>query len=458
MKTYIIATKKYYLYSDLKNAHPNIFNVCTNSRSFVIKNKLANKNFTFARLTNKKWIVVDGSGKRFDKIFILASWFDKTYPNNEFDPEGELEGESAEEPKEENDIEHIHAIIDLEDDEKFVDNDGNIIEIEVRGKREYDKCYFKVKDIMNGFNLNRLSDMIMHKNSGYDLDTHYKFYYETVNYGRASKKEKKNKKEKNLFLTYTGLLRVLFASHKNTADKFINWASKILFTAQMGTSDQRNELVGNLLGVSAQSVKEVFSKTTNTIPSIYLFSLGSVKDLRKSFKIDTKYKDTDYVYKWGMTDSLARRTNQHKKTFSKISKIRLELIVFGLIDPQYISEAEVRIKHLFFGMDLTLKHDTFTELAIIPEKKMKVIKEHYDTISKAYMGHIKELVEQVKSKDNEMAFLKETHAKELALKNYEMLRETHAKELALINNQLLRKDLELANIKFANTKADKKTK
>ena len=31
-------------------------------------------------------------------------------------------------------------------EEKFKDNDGNVIEIETRGEREHDKIYFKVKN------------------------------------------------------------------------------------------------------------------------------------------------------------------------------------------------------------------------------------------------------------------------------------------------------------------------
>ena len=44
-------------------------------------------------------------------------------------------------------------MIGLEDHEKFIDNDDNVIEIEVRGERELNKYYFNVKDIMKGFNI-----------------------------------------------------------------------------------------------------------------------------------------------------------------------------------------------------------------------------------------------------------------------------------------------------------------
>ncbi len=45
------------------------------------------------------------------------------------------------------------------------------------------------------------------------------------------------------------------------------------------------------MGVSVDAVKEVFSKNSSSIPCIYLFSLGTVKALRKSLDIDSNYDD-----------------------------------------------------------------------------------------------------------------------------------------------------------------------
>ncbi len=58
-----------------------------------------------------------------------------------------------------------------------------------------------------------------------------------------------NKKDKNkkLFLTYIGLLKVLFSSRTKSANKFVKWASKTLFVAQMGTIVQKTQLVSRQL-------------------------------------------------------------------------------------------------------------------------------------------------------------------------------------------------------------------
>ena len=48
------------------------------------------------------------------------------------------------------DIAPAPQILNLEDNEKFKDANGNILNIEVRGERNHKKCYFKVKDVKKG--------------------------------------------------------------------------------------------------------------------------------------------------------------------------------------------------------------------------------------------------------------------------------------------------------------------
>ena len=51
-------------------------------------------------------------------------------------------------------------ILELKDNEKFKDSDDYILNIEVRGKRDYNNCYFKVSDISKEFDLPRLNGTI----------------------------------------------------------------------------------------------------------------------------------------------------------------------------------------------------------------------------------------------------------------------------------------------------------
>uniref|UniRef100_A0A6C0LTG8 Bro-N domain-containing protein n=1 Tax=viral metagenome TaxID=1070528 RepID=A0A6C0LTG8_9ZZZZ len=411
------------------NQYPSFFKGCKTSRSIIsINGMIPIARYLFARLINDKWIISDGKSKKFDKLFIHKKWFDENHVDNHKES-----------------IKISPNIVHLDDYEKFVGNDGNLVEIEVRGEREYNKCYFKVKDIIDGFGLKKLHTTIIdHRYNGYMENIHYKYFY--------SEKSAIGGKNtiKKLYLTYKGLLRVLFASHKNTADKFLTWATETLFVAQMGTINQKNKLISNLLGVSVEAVKAVFNKTTHKIPCIYLFSIGIVKKLRKELNIDNKYDDNDYVYKWGMSIDLERRTKEHEKSYSKLKGSKIELILYGFIDPQYVSEAETKVKYTFESMDLKLDSDKYNELTIIPKNKMKYIKEQYELISRTYMGHITELINKIKEKGHEVIFLKEKHEKELQIKENELLKEKYEKELQIKENELLKKELEIIILKHIN--------
>uniref|UniRef100_A0A6C0LR55 Uncharacterized protein n=1 Tax=viral metagenome TaxID=1070528 RepID=A0A6C0LR55_9ZZZZ len=44
------------------------------------------------------------------------------------------------------------------------------MEIKVKGERKYDKCYFRMKDIMDGFDIKNLYTMDIN-------NIHYKYFY-----------------------------------------------------------------------------------------------------------------------------------------------------------------------------------------------------------------------------------------------------------------------------------------
>ena len=422
MKSYNIGKKNYYLADDLMMTYPSFFKGCKNSKSIITKkDRLPKNKYIFARKINDEWIESEGNSKKFDKLFIYKKWYDDNHSND----------------KEDNIVEAPN-LIHLEDNEMFTDNDGNLIDIEVRGEREFDKCYFKVRDIMNGFGLKNLHKTITDKrHDGYIENIHYKYFYlEKVG-------DHENRKIKKLYLTYRGFMRILFSSNKNTAEKFVKWALETLFIAQMGNEIQKHQLVANLIGVSTDAVKSVFNKTACKIPSIYLFYIGEVKFLREFLNISNIYDDDDYVCKWGMTLDLERRTKEHEKTYGKLKNANLKLLLFGYIDPQYISEAETKIKHLFENMDFKLDHDKYNEIAIVPKNKMKIIKEQYEMISKVYMGHAAELINKIREKESEILLLKEKHEKEIQKKENDLLRK---------DNELLHKDLEITQYKLKHKK------
>ncbi len=185
-----IGKVNYYLSDDLMTNCPAFFKGCRNAREVINKKEIDEKHYIYAAFKNKKWNTRDGSNKRLDKVFFTTKWAEKNIP--EFNDNIKY------------DIEMAPDIIELDDNEKFQDNEGNIIEIEVRGKREYNACYFLVKDVAQGFEMKNLIKILTGENVNYEIDKDYVYFY--------CSKGKKIKKE--MFLTYSGFLRVIYCARK----------------------------------------------------------------------------------------------------------------------------------------------------------------------------------------------------------------------------------------------------
>ena len=74
-----------------------------------------------------------------------------------------------------------------------MDDDKNILEIEVRGKRLPKECYFRVKDVMEGFEMPNLNTTIIREDRGYEYDKDYK-YFNVKKKDTIQKKDNKRKK------------------------------------------------------------------------------------------------------------------------------------------------------------------------------------------------------------------------------------------------------------------------
>jgi hypothetical protein len=247
----------------------------------------------------------------------------------------------------------------------------------------------------------------------------------------------------------------------------------------MGSKQQKRELVSTVLGVDAQSIKHVFDTTANELPSIYLFSLGYVRDLRVSMSIDAKYEDDSIVFKYGFTKELKRRTAEHLKTFGEIAGVELRLKHYAYVDPQYLSKAESNIRTTITNMGVEFKYNNMEELFIIPKKSLGFIEEQYSLISSKYMGHSAELINRMRDMEAQhlRELTEERHKNELLEREIERLRfeserirfeseittanikSTHSMEVAQLKsnteliikdyeNKLLIKDMEVMRVKL----------
>ena len=60
--------------------------------------------------------------------------------------------------------------MELEPHEKFHDTDGEILEIETRGRRHVDEIFFRVRDVMKRFDMPRLDIVLREKQATMKLN------------------------------------------------------------------------------------------------------------------------------------------------------------------------------------------------------------------------------------------------------------------------------------------------
>jgi hypothetical protein len=406
----------------LKNA-PIYSKGCRSVRDLVKKKKITDTDFIYARLKDNEWNKTEGKSAKFDKVFLLKSIIDSISELNNNETITDDKG-----------IEKAPGLIHLKDEEKFQDNEGNILDIETRGERNVDKIYFKVKDVSKTFNIESLyRHIIDDERKSYIENEEYKYFIceKTGNWEKKSTKKSNNKTtiKKELFLTYQGMLRVLFVSRNNKTSKFIKWATKTLFTTQMGTDEQKNKLVSQIKGVSYESIQELFSINARELPCVYLTAFNTVNKLRKEMDIGKEHSDDSIVYKFGLTKSFETRKNGHNSEYKKLDNlIEKKLVYFSYIDPLYISEAEMEIKNLL--SDYKIEWDNHDELVVIPNNMLKFVKKIYENIGMKYSGHTAEFNKKIndlnmeilkKDKDHEIELLKKDNKIQALEKDNEIL-------------------------------------
>lgn len=208
----------------------------------------------------------------------------------------------------------------------------------------------------------------------------------------------------------------------------------IIFTSMLGTPEQKTKYVSDILECSAEDVKEVFNTDRNTLPCVYFFTLGFVKDLRTSMKIDNKHLDDSVVAKYGLTKDLSKKTDKFMTKYNKIENVNLKCKYYSYIDPQYISKAETDIKDFMSIFNTKFNFNKEDELVIIPKEQIKLVERQYDFIGKSYMGHVSELITKIKDSDHQLEILKNNHQIEISKVTHQL--------------EMLKKDLEIMKLKM----------
>ena len=179
---------------------------------------------------------------------------------------------------------------------------------------------------------------------------------------------------------------------------------------------------------------------------IYLFSLGTVADLRDTMSIPDSYPDTSTVYKYGRTCDLEKRTRQHMKTYGNMDGVSLALVYHGYIDPERASEAEKAIAHSMTATGLSFSYDTHRELIIATDRQMKHVREQYDMVTELHRGRMKHIVDELEKQKKETELANHKKEVELARKETELERQKKETELAKKEIEILQLKLRLAEL------------
>jgi len=334
--------------------------------------------------------------------------------------------------------ENSPPIIHLDDNEKLKDEEGNIVEIETCGTKTVNGIYFYSKDIERMFQLVAIERILNQEDGRYEEGTHYKKFIRKAydNY------DDHRNKQITIYMTYLGLLRLLFTRRHPIADTFTRWAVNVLFIHQMGTDEQKTELFSKSLGFDPRVMREVLNRNSLTLPCIYLVSLGIVKDLRMSMNIAERFHDDGIVCKYGYSEDFKRRLSEHVSRYNKgIPNAKVRVLRYAYIDPINTSTAETELGQIMNIINSKFQYKDETELVVISHEQQDFVFKQFTQLAKAYMGHTTELNARIQELENQNKQQLLEHTIELQRTQYE----SSMKDERMINKDLLLKYKELEN-------------
>jgi hypothetical protein len=381
MSTEINQTK-YFEAKYVLKMQPAFFHGCSATiRKIIDKKKILQDDYLLATYNKKQGYTICDPAVKRAKLYLKKEWVDANVPgfgNNTIQLE----------------IEPVPPLLLLEDDEKFKDEKGNVVEIEVRGERDWRKIWFKASDVgkMLEYKDDEIRRILKNKTGSFKQDEDYKmFIQEGVILNDVLPNKADN--QKTIYLSYHGLVRLLMIRRHPIANHFQNWALNTLFIHQFGTLQQKEELGADLLGIDLHTLRSVFKIFVDKIPCLYLFYLGNAGDLRE--KIPNGLEDHCKLYKYGFTEDLERRTREHRKSYGG----SIQLIHFVYIDPKYLSKAETSFKEKVQaftdlktnGMTPNLKSDiSRKEIISYDDLLQGMIRSNLRDIGEIYSGILKE--------------------------------------------------------------------
>jgi hypothetical protein len=427
--------------------------------------------YVFATEKNNTWKVYTRNYKPA-KLLVSMSWVKRHVPSLK-DPtvQPHVNANAEEEaPRETENVPLIAApLLTLCDEEKFRSPNGTVLEIEVRGERHPKMCYFKVSDVSHHFGIPALRKVITNDGTSYvsgrdyvycirphavnvGITTNNNSEYDAsirqdatnhgitpnengvyapsirphaVNVGitpnkndvqDANGQETSSVQRRMLFLTYEGLLKMLYTTRSPVAQSFREWATERLFVMHLGTPAQKSELAGQLLGIDVRTIQDVFQRSTDKTPCIYLCAVSEGRTLRSRIGSSSTLTDDDIVCKYGFTDDLPRRMKEHATHFEKNKGLGpVSLVCFSIIDPRFLSDAEGNLKRFFRHCSVT--YEQYTELVCVKRHEVKEMKKQFHLIQRSCGVKDNDLMERIRVLEADMQLTQERNERKMLEKD-----------------------------------------
>ena len=409
----------------LKERVPTFFVGCSATILKLIEKKgIPQDQYYFASYTTKSGYKECSAEYKSRRLLIKADWVEKHVPGFGAASPAPVKTTAAIKPVVVKAYQPAPAFLHLEDSEKFIDAAGQLVDIEVRGERHWKKIWFKARDVEKMLELSDISGIVMQSTTSYEYGRDYQTFSligcpENL---RASD-QKKSGNQTAMFLSYSGLVRMLITRRHPIAERFQDWAFEKLFTLQHGTQDAKEELAADVLGVTPKALRAVLNTNANTVPAVYLFRLGLAKDLRSTLNIPESFADDHVVCKFGLSTDLSKRSSKLESEY-RLPGVSLRIQYHVYIDPIYLSTAEKDVKDYFANAEWALEHSKYKELAVLSPQMLKsVVYDKYKALGVAYAGKLLELQTQLEALKEQIKRTEETHAQLIAEKD-DRLRET----------------------------------
>ena len=350
------------------------------------------EHFVFVSVTKKGMTSCDAEYKRA-KILVSIEWVtnnvtkkqEERQPSQRKDVSVKRRQRKASEPKEQHVLRVAPEPIVLEEHELFRDLEGQVVQVDIRGERNEEGIWFRCSDIEKLFEMENLSVVVLKDfNEGLDYETFLLSHAQPkVNHGTIEQPASalRKRRVKAIFLSFNGLMRVIYASHSVTAKRYRDWANRICFAGLFGSDEQRAVAAAEVVGVPTSSLKEVFEIAAVKVPCLYLFYIGKVVDLRKHYD-ELKDHKSGMLFKFGRTDNLLRRCKEHTKTYGTLKESNLRIRLWVPINPDHLSAAETEISR--FLKDKKVPFQQHSETVVLSLKDLKPLRLEYERAFKMF--------------------------------------------------------------------------